>query len=84
MDDEEDNKKLEAPADFNGPTESRRCTDILWLGLLIASWVAMTGVGLYGYKNGDYRLVLFPMDYDGNVCGTGMFLVIPIRCKKSI
>jgi len=30
----------------------------------------MTGLGIYGMQNGDYRLILYPLDYDGNVCGT--------------
>jgi len=30
----------------------------------------MTGLGIYSYNNGDYRAVLYPMDYDGNICGT--------------
>lgn len=39
--------------------------------MLIATWVVMTGIGLYAVSNGDYRLVLYPLDYDGNICGTG-------------
>ena len=30
----------------------------------------MTGLGIYAMQNGDYRLILYPLDYDGNVCGT--------------
>jgi choline transporter-like protein 2/4/5 len=67
---DEEHDKLVAPADFDGPTKDRHCTDILMLLALIAMWVAMTGVGIYAVTNGDYRLVLYPLDYDGNVCGT--------------
>ena len=33
-------------------------------------WLSMTGLGIYAYQNGDYRLILYPLDYAGNVCGT--------------
>lgn len=29
----------------------------------------MTGLGIYGVQNGDYRLLLYPLDFDGNICG---------------
>lgn len=32
----------------------------------------MTGLGIYGMQNGDYRLIIYPLDYDGNVCGTDL------------
>lgn len=62
--------KLHAPADFAGPVERRKCTDVFCALLLLLSWLAMTGLGVYAYLHGDYRLVLYPMDYDGNLCGT--------------
>ena len=64
-----DTDKLRAPADFHGPTEHRHCTDLLLLILILASWVAMTAIGIYAVSNGDYRLVVYPLDYDGNICG---------------
>ena len=68
--DEDANDKLVAPPDFDGPVTDRRCTDILCLIMLWASWIAMSAVGAFAVKNGDYRVVLRPMDYDGNICGT--------------
>ena len=62
--------KLEAPPDFQGPTEDRGCTDFLFTLLLLASWAAMTYLGVISIQRGDYRLVVNPMDYNGNVCGT--------------
>lgn len=70
IDDYDATEKLHAPADWDGPVEDRRCTDILVLLLLWGSWIAMTGVGAYAITEGDYRKVLFPLDYDGNICGT--------------
>ena len=69
-DDNEAHEKFSAPADWDGPTTERHCTDLLCLLMLIASWVVMTIIGVYAISNGDYRLVLFPLDYAGNVCGT--------------
>ncbi len=46
--DHPDNKKLEKDSDeIFSPVEGRRyCTDVLFLLLLVAAWVAMTGIGL--------------------------------------
>lgn len=65
-----DNEKLVRSVDFDGPTKNRHCTDVLCLGLIIVMWVAMTIIGVYAITEGDYRVVVYPMDYDGNVCGT--------------
>ena len=62
--------KLVAAADFDGPTKDRHCTDLLCFILIIISWVAMSGIGAYAVRNGDIRLILNPLDYDGNICGT--------------
>ena len=62
-------EKLRAPPDWSGPVEKRSCTDLLCLLLIVASWAAMTAIGVYAIDKGDYRLVLYPLDYDGNVCG---------------
>eukprot|EP00585_Thalassiosira_rotula_P006890 CAMPEP_0196143382 /NCGR_PEP_ID=MMETSP0910-20130528/13213_1 /TAXON_ID=49265 /ORGANISM="Thalassiosira rotula, Strain GSO102" /LENGTH=659 /DNA_ID=CAMNT_0041404827 /DNA_START=380 /DNA_END=2359 /DNA_ORIENTATION=+ len=68
--DENVGEKLTAPPDFDGPTSNRRMTDVLCTLLLLGMWISMTGLGIYGMQNGDYRLILYPLDYDGNVCGT--------------
>jgi len=62
---EDDDSVLEAPADWDGPVEDRRCTDVILLLLIICMWVAMTGVGAYAVTEGDYRKVVYPLDYDG-------------------
>ena len=70
VDDEDHGEKLSAPPDFNGPTSKRQMTDILCTVLLWIMWLAMTGLGIYAMQNGDHRLILYPLDYDGNLCGT--------------
>lgn len=69
-DDDEANEKLRAAADWSGPVEQRYCTDLFCLILLVLCWVGMSVIGVYVIQNGDNRLVLYPLDYDGNVCGT--------------
>jgi len=62
-------EKLVAPADFNGPLERRRCTDIFFSLLILAMWGAMSYLGYVSFTEGDYRVVVNPLDYDGNICG---------------
>mmetsp|Transcript_2262 Transcript_2262/g.3599 ORF Transcript_2262/g.3599 Transcript_2262/m.3599 type:complete len:654 (-) Transcript_2262:40-2001(-) len=69
-DDEDTGVKMAAPDGFDGPTNDRVCTDVLCSLLFIAMLVVMTGIGIHAIENGDYRIVLYPLDYDGNVCGT--------------
>jgi hypothetical protein len=78
---DEEGEKLVAAPDFRGPVEHRHCTDILFLVLLFAMWTAMTGIGIHAATNGDYRLVVYPLDYDGNICGTnyGVDMVSSLR-----
>lgn len=65
-------------ATFDGPVgRKRKCTDFLFLLLLVATWVAMTGIGLAamgiikvdGLSKGNPDRLLNGMDYHGNVCG---------------
>jgi hypothetical protein len=65
-----DMERLVAPADFDGPTVDRHCTDIFCFLLIIASWVVMTGIGIYAMANGNIDFVIRPLDYDGGICGT--------------
>lgn len=58
------------PTDFEGVITRRHCTDVLCTILLWIMWLSMTGLGIYAYREGDYRLILYPLDYAGNVCGT--------------
>jgi hypothetical protein len=67
---DDENEKLVAAADFDGPTRHRRFTDLFCLLLLFAMWIGMTILGSFAMANGDYRLVVYPLDYNGNICGT--------------
>lgn len=55
----------------------RKCTDCLFLLLLLASWFAMTFLGLIvtgvissgSLEPGDPRRLINGIDYDGRICG---------------
>mmetsp|Transcript_5580 Transcript_5580/g.8197 ORF Transcript_5580/g.8197 Transcript_5580/m.8197 type:complete len:658 (-) Transcript_5580:1234-3207(-) len=68
--DEYKGDKLSAPAGFDGPSNDRVCTDVLCSLLLVGMFAIMTAIGIYSIQNGDIRLILYPLDYDGNICGT--------------
>ena len=69
--DRAEQEKLVAPDDFeNGSVQRRHCTDCLCAVLLVLVWLATTAVGLYAIGKGDPRLAIYPLDYDGNICGT--------------
>lgn len=38
--------RLRAPPDFDGPVKDRKCTDVIFMILIICMWVAMTVVGI--------------------------------------
>jgi hypothetical protein len=69
-DDEHMGDKLQAPPDFDGPTSNRHCTDVLCTILIVVMWISMTVLGIQAIAGGDFRVILYPLDYDGNVCGT--------------
>jgi Plasma-membrane choline transporter len=66
----DDSEKLVAPADFDGPTVDRHCTDVLCAAFLLASWIVMTGIGIYAMINGNIDYLIRPLDFDGGICGT--------------
>ncbi|CAM9134848.1 unnamed protein product [Choristocarpus tenellus] len=61
--------KLTAPADFDGPVKNRKCTDIIFMVLIVCLWVAMTWIGADSISEGDVDKLLAPIDYNGNLCG---------------
>ena len=39
--------RFQAPSDFDGPTHTRSCTDVIFAGIIILAWAAMTGIGKF-------------------------------------
>ncbi|CAM9629371.1 unnamed protein product [Hapterophycus canaliculatus] len=62
-------EKLRAPPDFDGPVQSRKCTDLIFMAAIIIMWVTMTAVGITSVQEGDVGKLLAPTDYAGNLCG---------------
>eukprot|EP00592_Proboscia_alata_P007421 CAMPEP_0194355902 /NCGR_PEP_ID=MMETSP0174-20130528/3750_1 /TAXON_ID=216777 /ORGANISM="Proboscia alata, Strain PI-D3" /LENGTH=665 /DNA_ID=CAMNT_0039125365 /DNA_START=68 /DNA_END=2065 /DNA_ORIENTATION=+ len=75
-------QKLTAQPDFQGPTDKRKCTDILCTIIIVLAWGLLTILGIYAIKHGDYRVVLYPMDYDGNICGLSNYSNIDMSDYK--
>mmetsp|Transcript_17234 Transcript_17234/g.36441 ORF Transcript_17234/g.36441 Transcript_17234/m.36441 type:complete len:724 (+) Transcript_17234:658-2829(+) len=82
--DHPENKKLdkESGENFALVNGGRYCTDVLFLLLLTAAWVAMTGVGLAStgiiksdiINKGDPNRLINGMDYHGNLCGVTNYI----------
>ena len=74
-----DSPALKPDASFSGPVGKRKCTDVLFMLLLIACWVAMTGLGLVGLGKidgcangigpGEPKRLWNGIDYQGDLCG---------------
>ena len=60
--------KDEVDQHLKGP---RKCTDILFLLIFIAFWIAMLVLGFYGVGTGNPKILLFGTDYRGEVCDSG-------------
>lgn len=73
----------ESSGDYSPVDGKRRCTDVLFLLLLIGAWAAMTGVGLAAtgiiesehIQKGDPRRLVNGMDYHGNLCGVTNYAI---------
>jgi hypothetical protein len=63
-------EKLERPPGDESPVKSQRhSTDVLFSILIFLCWVAMSIIGAYVCTKGDYRVLYYPRDYAGNICG---------------
>eukprot|EP00629_Pelagomonadales_sp_RCC1024_P008319 CAMPEP_0119276868 /NCGR_PEP_ID=MMETSP1329-20130426/16119_1 /TAXON_ID=114041 /ORGANISM="Genus nov. species nov., Strain RCC1024" /LENGTH=689 /DNA_ID=CAMNT_0007277313 /DNA_START=153 /DNA_END=2219 /DNA_ORIENTATION=- len=69
--------KLEADASFSGPRSERKCTDVLWLLIIIAHWIAVTYLAFVSFgwiesgKIGQGRPQILTnwIDHNGYICG---------------
>lgn len=70
------------------PRKARNCTDKFFIILLLLSWAAMIVIGLssigrintYSYthlRKGNPLLLTHGVDYEGNICGTGINKDLP-------
>ena len=72
-----DHKDGEDYAEKIGPGVDRKCRDVICLLLMIAAWIAMTGVGFVvcgvvedtRLQPGDPARLINAIDFAGNICG---------------
>ncbi|XP_035221732.1 choline transporter-like protein 2 isoform X2 [Stegodyphus dumicola] len=57
--------------EFRGPVKHRSCTDIFCLFLFVAFIGGWIVVAFFAFREGDPRLLLYPTDSEGHICGTG-------------
>ncbi|KAK2157275.1 hypothetical protein LSH36_194g05083 [Paralvinella palmiformis] len=58
---------------FNGPIKNRSCTDVICLILYVICFIGFLLVGIWAFTKGDPRLLLYPTDSNGNLCGYGAY-----------
>lgn len=61
--------KLKVPADLELPIRSRHTTDLLFLLLLILSWIGMTVIMAISVPDSNIDTILHPVASDGTICG---------------
>ncbi|XP_078605309.1 choline transporter-like protein 4 isoform X3 [Branchiostoma floridae x Branchiostoma japonicum] len=80
-DNEGEEKKYGDPAkfdpEFKGPIENRSCTDIICCLLFIIFIAGFLAVGILAWVHGDPKLLLYPTDSQGNLCGNGNYASKP-------
>ncbi|CAM9251312.1 unnamed protein product, partial [Choristocarpus tenellus] len=60
--------QLKAPEDIENGA-NRRCTDVLFMLILVLEWIVMTALGAESISTGDPRLLVNGIDYNGRICG---------------
>jgi choline transporter-like protein 2/4/5 len=69
--------KLDVGKDFAGPRSERKCTDVLWLLIIIAHWIAVTWLGIIAFGwvespaigQGRPYILTNWIDHNGWICG---------------
>jgi len=51
--------------------QERHCTDVLFLLAFLAFWVGALVIAILAFQNGDPEVLLYGLDYQGNLCGSG-------------
>ena len=72
-----ESSKEEHNPSHHGPIKNRGCTDIICLLIFLAFCVGWAVIGIYGFANGDPRILIYPSDSDGKICGKEDFVDKP-------
>ncbi|ESP04362.1 hypothetical protein LOTGIDRAFT_136300, partial [Lottia gigantea] len=64
-------KPVKYDPSFNGPIKNRSCTDIICCLVFIIFIFGLAVVAYFAFAYGDPKLLLYPQDSEGNLCGYG-------------
>uniref|UniRef100_A0A0B7B198 Choline transporter-like protein n=1 Tax=Arion vulgaris TaxID=1028688 RepID=A0A0B7B198_9EUPU len=56
---------------YNGPNKNRSCTDVICCLVFIVFLAGLVVVAYFAYVYGDPKLLIYPQDSEGNLCGLG-------------
>lgn len=62
---------LKYDKEFKGPIKNRSCTDIICCLLFLIFIVGLFVVAFFAFKYGDPKLLLYPVNSEGELCGYG-------------
>ncbi|XP_060069789.1 choline transporter-like protein 2 [Ylistrum balloti] len=75
---------------FKGPLKKRSCTDIICCLIFLIFFGLLLLISAYAFMNGNPLLLLYPVDSEGVMCGSGvnagkeyLFYFDIIQCAKS-
>ncbi|RHY61663.1 hypothetical protein DYB30_001469 [Aphanomyces astaci] len=57
----------------SAPTPMRKCRDVLCCVIFFVFWLGMAVLAVVGVANGTPERLLYGTDFNGTVCGTGVF-----------
>ena len=63
-------KKKEYDPSFKGPIKDRGCTDVLCCLIFVGFLCGQTYISYLAFTTGDPNTVIYPTDYEGQICGT--------------
>lgn len=62
---------LKYDPNFKGPVTNRSCTDVICCIIFIIFILGFVVVSYFAFSRGDYKLLLYPMDTQKQLCGYG-------------
>ena len=75
-----DNSATPRPKTKHSPIKDRSCTDIICLALFLVFIVGLVIISIFAYTNGNPRLLLHPVDSDGNRFAISLVLSCLLSC----
>ena len=70
-------KRYSSVADDIEDVDTWRCTDVLFLAIVLLFWAGLAIISVGAFATGDLKALEFGTDYLGNRCGQGKFADCP-------